>query len=394
MRPLWTMALSDLRQRLRDRSVLIFAVAVPLALMAVLNLVLGNLTNRDLAPVTVAVSAPAGDEAAQALVGTLRSLGDIDGAGGFAVTVQPAPAAGVRQLVADDKANLGVTVPEGFGAALQQGAPKDVVVVDGGSGGIENDIVIAVVTGTVDRYRAATVAASAGGAAGLPAAELAAIGREVATAAPTISLTEGRASDEQLSTTAALVAGQAGLFLLFTVGFGVLGLVNEREQGTLARLRSMPMRPWLIVGAKAVVSFVLGVVATTVLLTAGSLLFHVDFGSPLAVALLVLCAVTAGTSVTFVIARIARTAEQANVAQSIVALVLGIAGGAFFPLKAGGLLGTLLDANPVGAFIRGLGITSGGGGVGDLGVPVLTMLVFAALMVGLSRVIPDRGAAL
>ena len=329
------MTLSDLRQHVRDRSVLIFAVVVPLALMAVLNLVLGNLTSRELAPVTVAVSAPAGDEAAQSLVSTLRSLGDIDGAGGFAVTVQPVPAADVRQAVADDKANLGVTVPDGFGAALLQGTPKDVTVVDGG-GGIENDIVISVVTGTVDRYRAATVAATAAGQSGLPAADLAAIGREVATSAPTITLTEGRASDEQLTTTGALVAGQAGLFLLFTVGFGVLGLVNEREQGTLARLQSMPMRPGLIVAAKALVSFVLGVVATTVLLTAGSLLFDVDFGSPLAVAVIVLCAVTAGTSITFVIARIARTAEQANVAQSIVALVLGIAGGAFFPLDRRG----------------------------------------------------------
>ena len=37
------------------------------------------------------------------------------------------------------------------------------------------------------------------------------------------------------------MAGQAGLFLLFTVGFGVTGLLAEREPGTLARLRSMPM---------------------------------------------------------------------------------------------------------------------------------------------------------
>jgi ABC-2 type transport system permease protein len=393
MRPLWTMAISDLRQRARDKSVFLFGIAVPLALMGVLNLVIGNLLSRDLTPVTVAVSVPVGDEAGQSLVGTLRSLGDIDGAGGFDVRVRPVSPSDVRRLVAGDEADLGLTVPDGFGAALLQGAPKDVTVVDGG-GGIENDVVISVVTGTVDRYRAATVAATAAGRVGLPASDLAAIGREVATATPTIALTEGRASDEQLSTTGALVAGQAGLFLLFTVGFGVLGLVNEREQGTLARLRSMPMRPGLIVAAKALVSFILGVVATTVLLTAGSLLFDVDFGSPLAVAVLVLCAVTAGTSITFVIARIARTAEQSNVAQSIVALVLGIAGGAFFPLNAGGVLGTLLDANPVGAFIRGLGITSGGGGVGDIGVPVLVLLVFAVVMVGVSRVVPDRGDAL
>ena len=55
MRQLWTMTASDLRQRVRDRSVIIFALIVPLALMFVFNLVFGGLQNHDLKPVTVAV---------------------------------------------------------------------------------------------------------------------------------------------------------------------------------------------------------------------------------------------------------------------------------------------------------------------------------------------------
>ena len=43
---------------MRDRSVLIFALAVPLALMAVFNLVFGGSTRIELEPVTVAVSVP------------------------------------------------------------------------------------------------------------------------------------------------------------------------------------------------------------------------------------------------------------------------------------------------------------------------------------------------
>ncbi|MDD9206315.1 ABC transporter permease, partial [Georgenia sp. 10Sc9-8] len=203
--------------------------------------------------------------------------------------------------------------------------------------------------------------------------------------------TEGRAADEQLSATAGLVAGQAGLFLLFTVGFGVLGLVAEREQGTMARLRSMPMQPGLIVAAKGLVSFVLGVVATSVLLTVGTFLFDVSFGSPVAVGVVVLCAVAAATSLMFIIARVARTAEQANIMQSIFALVLGIAGGAFFPVAATGLAGELLDLNPIAAFTRALGITSGGGGVADLGAPVSVMLGFTVVCLVLSRLVPDRG---
>ena len=78
--------------------------------------------------------------------------------------------------------------------------------------------------------------------------------------------------------------------------------------------------------------------------------------------------------------------------QTILAMVLGIAGGAFFPISGTGLLGRLLDLNPVGAMIRGLGITSGGGGVADVAGPVIIMLVFAAVVLTISRIVPDRGA--
>lgn len=138
--------------------------------------------------------------------------------------------------------------------------------------------------------------------------------------------------------------------------------------------------------------FILGVTATTVLLIVGSLLFGVSFGSPLVVALLVLSVAAAATSMTFIVAHLVRTAEQANIAQSILAMVLGIAGGAFFPIDASGFMATVMDLNPVGAFIRGLGISAGGGVVADVAVPLAVMLGFAAACMLLSRLVPDRGA--
>jgi len=171
----------------------------------------------------------------------------------------------------------------------------------------------------------------------------------------------------------------------------VLGLLAERETGTLARLRSTPVRPWLVVAAKGLVSLLLGMAATTILLTGGGLLFGVDFGSPIAVGFLVLCVSIAATSVMFVIARVARTREQAGIAQSVSALVLGIGGGAFFPVAASGAWSPLLDLNPVAAFTRGLGITAGGGGLSDVGGPAAIMLAFAAVMLAVSLAVPDRG---
>src|SRR5690625_7341649 len=95
----------------------------------------------------------------------------------------------------------------------------------------------------------------------------------------------------------------------------------------------------------------------------------------------------------YIDALIAQTAEHANVAQSILAILLGMASGAFFPIHATGAAGAILDLNPIAAFVRGLGITSGGGDLSDLGVPIAYMLVFAVVFGLVSRLVPDRGGA-
>jgi len=386
LRHLWTMTASDLRQRIRDKSVIIFALVVPLALMFVFNLALSGMQDATLDTIDVAVAMPDADQLAARLVDAALSSEAVE------VRRTTAPADEVRDLVQSGEVAMGIIVPEDFSEAVTSGRETVVDVVQGDQAGLESSVVVAVLQAVLDRFAAVTVAAAAGAQLGLPPEQLATLAEEAATAGPQITLTEGETSNEQLSSSANLVAGQAGLFLLFTVGFGVLGLLAEREQGTLARLRSMPMRPGLIVAAKGLVSYLLGVVATSVLLVVGSLFFDVSFGSPLAVVALVLCVVAAGVSLMFIIARVARTAEQANISQSILAMVLGMSAGAFFPITSSGTLGQLMDLNPIAAFMRGLGITSGGGGIGDIGTPVLIMLGFAAVAAAVSRIVPDRGA--
>ncbi|WP_230976563.1 ABC transporter permease [Georgenia wutianyii] len=387
MRQLLTMTGNDLRQRLRDKSVLIFGIVVPVALMLVLNLVFGDTGDVELGPVTVAASAPADDASAQVLLETLTRIEGLD------VTVEEVPADEVRPMAESGQAQLGLLLPEGFGEDVDQGRGARVEIIEGDGAGMETDVLVAVVRGVGEQLTAGTVATRAAAAAGVPPEDLATIAREVGEAPASVMTVEGTTATEQLGASASLVAGQAGLFLLFTVGFGVLAIINERDQGTFARLRSMPIPPGLIVAAKALAGYVLGVVATLVLLTAGVLLFDVEFGSPLLVLVLVLCVVAAATSLTFVVVRVARTSEQAGVAQSIIAVVLGLAGGAFFPVTATGPLSVALDLNPVSAFTRGLGISAGGGGLSEIAGPVLAMLGFALVAAVASRLLPDRGVA-
>lgn len=368
---------------------LIFSLIVPLALMGVLSLAFGRLGTGsvDLQPATVVASVEDSGPLGAAL---LDSLGSIEA---MEVTVREVPADAVSSETRSTGAALGIVIPADFSSALASGQPSTLQLIEGSGSVLETSVLISIVTGIVDQFTAASVTEAAARLGGVPPDAAAGIGRTAVAGEPILYITEGIAPAGQLSLRAGLVAGQTGLFLLFTVGFGVLGLLAEKEQGTLGRIRSTAVPQWTIIAAKAVVGFSLGVAASAVLLASGTLLFGVDFGSPAVVGLLVLGAAAAATSLTFIVAKVVRTAEQANVAQSIVAMVLGIAGGAFFPIQASGFMAVLMDLNPVGAFIRGLGISAGGGGVGEIAVPLMTMWGFAVVCVLVSRFLPDRGAS-
>ena len=91
-RALLTLVAHDLRQHLRDRSMLLFALVIPFALAFVFSLAFAGLSDLELDPVTVAVAAPEGDEPAAAVVGTLQALPEQ----GVPVTVLTAAADEVR----------------------------------------------------------------------------------------------------------------------------------------------------------------------------------------------------------------------------------------------------------------------------------------------------------
>jgi ABC-2 type transport system permease protein len=65
-----------------------------------------------------------------------------------------------------------------------------------------------------------------------------------------------------------MTAGLAAFFLLFTVQLGVIGLLEERQQGTLPRLRSAPIGIGAVLGGKAAGSLVVGLASMIVLAAA------------------------------------------------------------------------------------------------------------------------------
>ena len=198
-------------------------------------------------------------------------------------------------------------------------------------------------------------------------------------AAP-VALADVSTKSRQLSTGTFYAAGMAVFFLFFTVQFGISSILDERRDGTLARMLAAPIRRGAVLAGKLLTSLVLGVVSMAVLAIATHFLLGAHWGNPLGVAMLIVAGVLAATAVMALVATLARTPDQAGAWQSMVALVLGMLGGTFFPVsQAGGLLALLSLATPQAWFLRGIENLAGGAGARRVIGPAAGDPAFAAV---------------
>jgi ABC-2 type transport system permease protein len=208
------------------------------------------------------------------------------------------------------------------------------------------------------------------------------VARQASQIVAPVRLVTAQADNQTLDAPTYLAAGMAVFFLFFTVQLGVISYLEERQQGTLARVLAAPLQRWHVLAAKGLTSLLVGVVSTGTLVVATSFLVGARWGDPFGVAVLVVAGVLSATILVSMVSLLARTAEQANVWQSIFAIVLGMLGGAFFPVVNGpGLLAQLSLITPHAWFLRGLGTLRGGGGVVDILPAAAAMLVFPLIVV-------------
>jgi ABC-2 type transport system permease protein len=186
----------------------------------------------------------------------------------------------------------------------------------------------------------------------------------------------------------------AVFFLFFTVQFGVSSLLEERNDGTLARLIAAPIPRSSILAGKLLTSFLLGCTSMGVLVVASSLLFGAHWGNPIGVGILIVTGVLAAMGIMALVATMAKTAEQAGNWQAIIAVVLGLLGGTFFAIsQAPAFLAKLSLVTPQAWFLRGLGDLHGGS-LSAVAVPALAMLAFAAVTGAVALLRIDRMARL
>jgi len=383
--PALIIALKDIRQRLRDRSFYLWGIAAPFGLAAIFSLLFGDLAAGSM-DFSYAVADADGGETARVFVEQV--LGPLDAKGVFSIQ-EVGSAAEARALAEDAEVNAAFVIPAGFSTAVAENGTAAIEVVANVDSAIAGQVARSVAGQFVGEINA--VGTSLG-------TYFALLGREpepgeagalveAAMSVPNpLSLGEVQAASKELSAKTFYAASMAIMFIFLTVQFGVLGLLEERQNGTMGRLLAAPISRRSIIVGKALTSFILGVVSMAVLVVGSSLLLGAEWGNLLGVAVLVLAAVIAAMGVMFVVAAFARTPEQAGNLQAIIAFVLAMLGGCFFPVaRAGGLLETMSLLTPHAWFLRGLGDLAAGGGLSAAFPAVLYVALFGVIAGGLAQ---------
>ncbi len=352
----------DLRQRMRDRSAFLVAFVVPLVLASIFGLIFHNAIG---GKVTFTFGLVDQDRGAVSRVFKTAALQPLEHEGLVKIRFEPTLSAG-RDAADTNRVSATFVLPAGLSGAVASGRPASIRVLGSVDAAIGAQVAESIATSFATRIDALRIANRAGvhaSAAGLPAP---------------ITIADVSTESRQLDAGTFYAAGMAVFFVFFTVQFGISSILDERRDGTLARIMLAPIPRGSVLGGKLLTSLILGFASMVVLAVATHFLLSATWGNPLGVALLIAAAVLAATGVMALVATFARTPDQAQSWQSMVALVLGMLGGAFFPVaQAGGLLAVLSLATPQAWFLRGIENLAGGAGASAALGPVAAILAFA-----------------
>ena len=168
---------------------------------------------------------------------------------------------GARSLVGKGTLNAVIVIPAGFSAAVQANRPASMQVIGNVDSPISTQIARSIAEGyaaELNRVRlsVATVCTAAEARRALPP------GRDPGArgeggrgrGAGRRSVTSRR-KPRNSTQKSFYAAGMAVFFLFFTVQFGVTSLLEERNDGTLARLLAAPITRASILGGKLLTSF-------------------------------------------------------------------------------------------------------------------------------------------
>jgi ABC-2 type transport system permease protein len=146
-----------------------------------------------------------------------------------------------------------------------------------------------------------------------------------------------------------------------------------------------------VLGGKVLGIFFMGVAQVGILILASAVLFQVKWGDPLGIVVLILAAVFGAAGWGMLITSVAKTTAQVSNTGSAVMLIFGILGGSFVNLEQmPAFLRTFSKITPNAWGLDGFTTLALGGTLGNLGQPILALLVMGTVLFAVATVLLSR----
>jgi ABC-2 type transport system permease protein len=185
------------------------------------------------------------------------------------------------------------------------------------------------------------------------------------------------------------VPGISSMYVLFAVLPLGATLLRDRQQWTLQRLISMPLRPAQVLSGKLFCYFLLGMVQFAVIFGFGALMGMPFGSSPLALLATMLSYSLAVTGLALMLSNWVKTPSQANSINLLITLVCAPLGGAWWPLEiVPEWMRTVGHISPIAwAMDAFSAVLVRGAGLGDIWLPLAALLAMALAFfsVGVAR---------
>ena len=378
MHPVVTIALKDLRQRLRDRSAWVLGFVAPMAVAGLISVAFGGAQSFH---TSVAVVDHDHGAIAAGFTEFLRSP-DLHGL----LTVRTVSTeAEARSRVADGELGAAFVIPAGFSDAVTAGRSEPVTVL----GSVDATVAAQVARSLAESFAAhlegVQLSVRTAVAAGAPATSITGLAAQASTQQLPVQVQPQASGAKTLTAVSYYAPAMGTFFMFFAIGFGSRGWFLERSGGTLERLSVAPLGIGAVLAGKSLATFAYGAASLGTVALVSSLLFGADWGPPLMVTALVLALALTLVGLTALVITLARTERQAEGIASILTFGLVLLGGNFvFIGQAPDAVRTLARLTPNGWALRAFTDLSGGAPWTAAVAPLLAVLAFAVVTAGLA----------
>jgi len=188
-----------------------------------------------------------------------------------------------------------------------------------------------------------------------------------------------------------IVAGQLIFFSFFTGAYAMMSILNESEEGTLARVFTTPTNRTTILAGKFLAVLLTIILQGVVMMIAGHYLFGVNWGEPGAMTLSFLGQMFASVGLAVLLVSFIKTSKQAGPIFGGALTSLGMIGGLFTSnISMPAAFNAMGNFTPQGWVLKAWRLTLAGQPASELVVPFLVMTVMGVVMFAIGAVMFRR----